>query len=282
MKENQISFTAMMTAYIRGTHSKYANHKIFNDFLAYDLIPEEQKKLIEEIMPKEALMNSTASITRSRYTEDCLMKAIKAGVEQYVILGAGLDTFAFRYPDLLKSLNVFELDHPATQSFKRQRVDKVGWGHPENLHYISIDFTREDIVNKLNSSLNYSALSKSFFSWLGVTMYLSKKEVYKTLANIPKATPSGSMIVFDYFSVDEFNEENISDNLQRKEKMMNKIGEPMKTGFDPTSMKQEMAELGLKVLENLSPMDIEKRYMTELNVNLKPHKNVYFALAVVE
>ena len=90
------------------------------------------------------------------------------------------------------------------------------------------------------------------------------------------------MIVFDYFSVDEFNEENISDNLQRKEKMMNKIGEPMKTGFDPTSMKQEMAELGLKVLENLSPMDIEKRYMTELNVNLKPHKNVYFALAVVE
>ena len=79
-------------------------------------------------------------------------------------MGAGLDTFAFRYPDLLKSLNVFELDHPATQSFKRQRVDKVGWGHPENLHYISIDFTREDIVNKLNSSLNYSALSKSFLA----------------------------------------------------------------------------------------------------------------------
>lgn len=282
MKENQISFTAMMTAYIRGIHSKYANHKIFNDFLAYDLIPEEQKKLIEEIMPKEALMNSTASITRSRYTEDCLMKAIETGVEQYVILGAGLDTFAFRYPDLLKSLNVFELDHPATQSFKRQRVDKVGWTHPKNLHYISIDFTREDIVNKFNSSLYYSALSKSFFSWQGVTMYLSKEEVYKTLANIPKVTSSGSMIVFDYFSVDEFNEETTSTDLKKKEKMMNKIGEPMKTGFDPASMKQEMAELGLNLLENLSPTDIEKRYMTGLNVNLKAHKNVYFALAVVE
>lgn len=282
MKKNQISFTATMTAYIRGVHSKYANLKIFNDFLAYDLIPEQQKNLIEQIMPKEALMNSTAPIIRSRYTEDCLMKAVKNGVEQYVILGAGLDTFAFRYPDLLKTLNVFEVDHPATQSFKRQRVEEMGWSHPENLHYISIDFTREDIVNKFNQSPNYSALSKSFFSWQGVTMYLSKEEVYKTFDNISKVAPSGSMIVFDYFSIDEFNEETSSTDLQKKEQMMNKIGEPMKTGFDPTNMKQEMAKLGLNLLENLSPMDIEKRYMTGLNGNLKAHKNVYFALAVVK
>ncbi|ASK64141.1 SAM-dependent methyltransferase [Virgibacillus phasianinus] len=294
MKENQISFTAMMTAYIRGIHSKYTNPKIFNDCLGYDLIPEEQKNRIEQTMPKEALMHSTASITRSRYTEDCLMKAIENGVEQYVILGAGLDTFAYRYPDLLKSLHVFELDHPATQNFKRQRVDELGWNHPDNLHYISIDFTRdnlhyisidftrEDIVTKFNSSLNYSVLSKSFFSWQGVTMYLSKEEVYKTLTNLSKVTPAGSMIVFDYFSVDEFNEETTSTNLQKKENMMNKIGEPMKTGFDPASMKEEMAELGLNLLENLSPVDIKKRYMTGLNENLQAHKNVYFALAEVE
>ncbi|MDY0393928.1 ATP-binding cassette domain-containing protein [Virgibacillus halophilus] len=138
-----------------------------------------------------------------------------------------------------------------------------------------IDVTR-------NESPNYSALAKSFFSWQGVTMYLSKEEGYQTLNNISKVAPSGSMVVFDYFSIDEFHEETTSTDLLKKEQMMNKLGEPMKTGFDPTSMQPKMAKLGLDLVENLSPMDIEKRYMTGLNENLKAHKNVYFARAVVK
>jgi len=134
MKENQASFTALMVAYMRAYHAIHNNPKIFDDFLAYDLIPEEKRALIEQHFTGTTQLNSsegTASrsdqktlsaylmqatnvIGRARYTEDTLEKAIKSGVKQYVILGAGMDTFAFRRPDLMERLEVFEIDHPAT------------------------------------------------------------------------------------------------------------------------------------------------------------------------
>jgi methyltransferase (TIGR00027 family) len=106
----------MMIAYMRAYHTMNDTDKIFDDFLAYDLIPEEKRILIEQHLNCDNLMQTTnIPLSRARYTEDTLEKAIKQGVKQYIILGAGMDTFAFRRPDLMERLEVFEIDHPATQ-----------------------------------------------------------------------------------------------------------------------------------------------------------------------
>ena len=118
MKDNQASFTAMKIAYMRAYHAIHSNPKIFDDFLACDLVPEEKRALIEQHLNCDNLMQATISLlSRARYTEDTLEKAIRRGVKQYVILGAGMDTFAFRRSELMERLEVFEIDHPATQEF---------------------------------------------------------------------------------------------------------------------------------------------------------------------
>src|SRR5208283_2973360 len=141
MKDNQVSFTALSVAYMRAYHTMRDTQKIFDDFLAYDLIPKEKRELIEQYLIKDYLnldtelngsehatslldniatstrfMQAINSVTsRARYTEDTLEKIVRQGVKQYVILGAGMDTFAYRRPDLMEYLDVFEIDHPATQ-----------------------------------------------------------------------------------------------------------------------------------------------------------------------
>ena len=162
MERNQVSITALSIAYTRGYHAMYDEPKILNDFLAWKLFKENEleimaehyAKFIESLDPERASTcpdETTAlawsmqavggpPLARARYTEDCLKEAVKQGVQQYVILGAGLDTFAYRHPDILGNLQVFEVDHPATQEFKRRRLSEVGWVKPEHLHFVPMDF----------------------------------------------------------------------------------------------------------------------------------------------
>jgi len=211
MKENQASFTALMVAYMRAYHSTHETPKIFDDFSAYDLIPEEKRSLIEQYLtPWVKQVNDSEGIelcfnqkmiseflikginnvaSRARYAEDNLAKAIQQGVKQYVILGAGMDTFAFRRPEMLEKLEVFEVDHPATQEFKLHRLAELGWKHPAKLHFIPIDFTKESLVTALTSSSFYNPSVKSFFSWLGVTYFLTRDEVFTTFRSIREIAP---------------------------------------------------------------------------------------------
>ena len=108
------------------------------------------------------------TLGRSRYTEDSLEKAVEQGVKQYVILGAGFDTFAFRCPEILEKLQVYEVDHPATQAFKRSRLAEAGWELPPQLHFVPVDFEQESLAEALTRS-SYDPQAPSFFSWLGVT-----------------------------------------------------------------------------------------------------------------
>ena len=133
MKKDKGSFSAIMTAYMRAYHAKHDNPKIFDDFLAYSLIPDDIRAQIEENLDKPlistfskssdsdqpitmaSLIQTTNPISRARYVEDTLEKAVRQGVKQYIILGAGMDTFAFRRRELMEFLEVFEVAHPATQ-----------------------------------------------------------------------------------------------------------------------------------------------------------------------
>lgn len=302
MKENQASFSAMTTAYIRAYHSMNDTPKIFDDFLAYRLIPQEVRELIEQGLTKEkqfndsertapisdqtttfaSLMKATNVLSRARYTEDTLEKVVKQGVKQYVILGAGMDTFAFRRPELMERLEVFEVDHPATQNFKLLRLADLGWEHPARLHFIPIDFTKENLATALNRSSSYDPKVKSFFSWLGVTMYLTREEVFATLRSIADIAPSGSAVVFDYFDTDAFIPEKSSSEMQKKQEVFNNLGEKMITGFNPSTLAEDIASIGLSLYENLSPEDIEERYFQGRKDGHHAPEHGHFAYAIVE
>lgn len=293
MKENQVSLTAIMTAYIRSYHAMNDTPKIFNDFLAHQLIPEERRILIEQGFTNALQLKSNSDeattlrlllqtiglpnvISRSRYTEENLEQAVEQGVQQYVILGAGMDTFAFRRPELLEKLRVFEVDHPATQAFKRNRLAELGWKIPQNLHFVPVDFSKENLTDALKG-LSYDSQTKSIFSWLGVTMYLSQDEVFSTLHSITDIAPVGSMVIFDYFAPVE-----ATPHMQEMRNDLPKIGEPIKTSFDPSTLALDLSSLGFRLHENLSPSDIQKRYFQGITDSYYANEYVHFMSAMVE
>jgi methyltransferase (TIGR00027 family) len=225
-------------------------------------------------------INNVAS--RARYAEDHLEKAIKQGVKQYVILGAGMDTFAFRRPEMLEKLEVFEVDHPATQEFKLHRLAELGWKHPAKLHFIPIDFTKESLVTALTSSSFYDPDVKSFFSWLGVINFLSRDEAFATLRSITEIAPTGSLVVFDYLDTDAFIPEKMSPQMREFKDFLLKIDEPIITGFNPATLAEEFACLGFQLHENLSPDDINGCYLQGCTDGYHAQEYGHFACAVVE
>jgi methyltransferase (TIGR00027 family) len=280
----------------------YDTLKIFDGSLAYHLIPEEKRARIEKILIKakqindlertelcseqttisESLIRSPNILSRARYTEDTLEKAVRQGIKQYVILGAGMDTFAFRRPEMLGQLEVFEVDHPATQAFKILRLAELGWKHPAKLHFIPIDFTKESLETALTRSSSYDPGAKSFFSWLGVTMYLTPDEVYATFRSITKLAPTGSIIVFDYLDCDVFTLERPSTEMQKKQNFLRNIGEPMITGFNPSTLADNLKNFKFRLIENLNSADIEKRYFQGRTDGYHASKHGHFAYATVE
>ena len=272
--------------------------------LAYRLLTKEESALFDQFMMRglqlyaperaasfsdqatalawfmRAVTGPSNTLSRSRYTEDSLEEAVSQGVQQYVILGAGMDTFAFRRPDMVEQLQVFEVDHPATQAFKRRRIAEVGWEQPAQLQFVPVDFTQENLVTALTHS-SYDSQSLSFFSWLGVTMYLTRDVVFDTLRTFADVAPAGSIVIFDYIDTDAFVPERVAKRLQVEMDYLRQVGEPLITGFNPSTLALELARLGLRLHENLSPTDIEKRYFQGGKSGYYPCEHVYIAWAVV-
>ncbi|MEN6326919.1 MAG: SAM-dependent methyltransferase, partial [Syntrophomonas sp.] len=220
------------------------------------------------------------SVSRSRYTEDSLVEEVSKGVKQYLILGAGMDTFAFRCPELLEKLQVFEVDYPATQAFKRQRLTELGWEIPKQLYFVPVDFTHQRLDEELKYS-SYDPKAPGFFNWLGVTYYLSRETVFDTLRMVAGIAPKGSTIIFDYLDTDAFDHAKVAPRGQWFLWSHN-AGEKMRSGFDPSTLSHDLAALGLRLEENLSPSDIEKLYFQGHPGKYHAQEHVHFACAVVE
>ena len=301
MEENKVSLTALITTFTRAYHAMHDVPKIFDDFLAYHMFTQEEyinmgRNLTEAIKffnPERALscpdestalawmiQTLSATLSRARYTEDILKTTVKQGVEQYVILCAGMDTFAFRHPEL-KNLKVFEVDHPATQSFKRRRLDELGWKYPAQLHFVPVDFTKKNLATSLKCS-SYDLQTLTFFSWLGVTPYLTRDVVFATLRSIADISPAGSTIIFDYLDTNAFDSEKAAKRVQKGIEITRNIGEPMITGFDPSSLAADLASLGLRLHENLSPSKIEGRYFRGRTDGYHASEHIHYAWVVVD
>jgi methyltransferase (TIGR00027 family) len=193
---------------------------------------------------------------RSRYAEDELAQSVRGGVRQYVILGAGLDTFAYRNP---YSARVFEVDHPATQAWKRERLEDGGIALPDNLTFVALDFETRTIADGLREA-GYDPGVPTFFSWLGVTPYLTPEAVTSTLRFIASASV-GSAVVFDYLVSPSLLTPAQRATFDRLAHWADSDGEPWRTFFDPESLKEDLPAMGFGQAENLGLPEINARYL---------------------
>ena len=201
MESNKASTTAWAVAMARAAHAKYHAPPIFDDSLVLSLIDPQFQPMLEYFAPPEqadATYNNRAYIAfRQRYQEQCLADSYASGVRQYVILGAGLDSYAFRQSAQLPQLQIFEVDFPATQQQKRERIAALGWDWPANLVFAPCDFNRDDLLDALVNS-GFDPMQPAYFAWMGVTVYLPKSTVEETLARLLQLSPTGSCIAMEY------------------------------------------------------------------------------------
>lgn len=303
MQTDRASITALITAYARAYHAAHDSPKIFDDFLVDRFFsPEEHasfdQNLAQTLMlvdpdlaltsPDQAtalarviqVHNGPVTLSRSRFTEDSLEEAVRQGVQQYVILGAGFDTFAFRRSDLLERLRVFEVDHPATQAEKRRRIEKAEWRIPKQLHFIAVDFNKENLTEALSNSM-YDPERPSFFSWQGVTYYLAREVVLTTLREIARMAGKNNLIVFDYIDADAFHPEKAGRRIRLMQEIAKMVGESMQTGFTQELLSVELADTGWQLLENLAPSEIEAGYFQNRSDQYHAFEHFHFAKAKI-
>ena len=300
MEPNKASMTALVSAYARAYHALYDEPKVFDDTLARQILTDEQFAGISGHMaqgisffnPDEAhLYPDTASalqwviqtqiaphiLARSRYAEDRLAEVVASGVGQYVILGAGYDTFSFRKPEALSSLRVFEVDHPATQAAKAGRIKALGWEIPSSLCFVPFDFSGEGLGQALTAS-GYDPAMPVFFSWLGVTYYLTRDEITRTLADISSISSPGSSIVFDYPD-DGLFDENAPSRVRRMVALAAASGEPMRMALTRADLTAILDQAGYRIREHLTPADIESRYFSGRIDAYHAFENIHFIQA---
>jgi methyltransferase (TIGR00027 family) len=197
-------------------------------------------------------------VARSRFAEDHLEEAAAKGVRQYVVLGAGLDTFAYRNP--YADVRVFEVDYPATQAWKRWLLEAAGVAIPETLTFAPVDFERDTLAAGL-ANAGFRANEPTFFSWLGVTPYLAEVTVLATLRWIAGNCPQNG-VAFDYTVPRAslgFLHRLAFDALAAK---VAGVGEPFVGFFDPKKLAQELEKMGFHHLEDLGAKEINARYFS--------------------
>ena len=259
MHEKRPSRTAERVALRRAAHQLLDRPPVFEDPLALAMVGgEEAERLAAELeasSPRSRFLRAFMA-ARSRFAEDELGHAIRRGVRQYVILGAGLDTFAYRNP--CAGLRVFEVDHPATQAWKRRRLVSAGIAPPRSLKLVPVDFERQHFPDALEHA-GFSRAETAFFSWLGVTPYLAQETVLETLQSII-AISAENGVVFDYVlprsSLDPPNQAAF-DGLAGR---VAAAGELFRGFFNPEELALALRKRGFCHIEDLDTGEINARY----------------------
>ncbi|GAK59707.1 putative methyltransferase [Candidatus Vecturithrix granuli] len=253
------SRTAIRTAYIRAAHQLLdAPPRILEDPLAVTLLgPAAVQRIndtVESYQTPERRALRAHVVLRSRFAEDQLATAVQRGVTQYIILGAGFDTFAFRQPVWAQPLQILEVDHAGTQTTKRTQLAAMGITIPENTNFATINFEHESLRDDL---LRYhiSLDEPTFFSWLGVTMYLKEDAIDAVLKSIA-TFPAGSEIVLTFAPPP-------GDSPSPFDQRAAKLGEPWVSYFEPDTLETKLRGAGFSSVEFLSPKEAEDRYFRQ-------------------
>jgi methyltransferase (TIGR00027 family) len=255
MQIGQPSRTAQRAAAHRALHQLIEQGRIFHDPLAVRILGESPGALEAAAAPAQRGMRLFIA-ARSRFAETAVAAAASRGVDQLVVLGAGLDTFAYRNPHA--RLRVFEVDHPATQAWKRQRLAEADIATPLSLSFAPVDFERVSLADGLKAA-GFDDSAPTVFSWLGVVPYLTEQAVFATLGFIA-GLARGSEVVFTYSDPPESMSVEHAAAHERRADRVAALGEPWLTTFTPTTLHPRLRALGFGQIEDLGPTEISILY----------------------
>jgi methyltransferase (TIGR00027 family) len=261
MIEGRRSATAERVAMRRAAHQLYDEPIIFADPLAFRILSDEAAEQVRAGLEPENQVPWARGLrafvaARSRFAEDELAKAYAAGVRQYVVLGAGLDTFAYRNP--FADLAVFEVDFPDTQAWKRARLEHAGIQIPESMRFAAVDFEQHSLSDGLREG-GFRSDEPALFAWLGVVPYLTRPAAFATLTFIA-GLPQGSGVVFDYSIPREMMGERERDAFDNLAARVARAGEPFRLFFAPNQLAMDLRDLGFSTLEDLDVEAIRARW----------------------
>ncbi len=260
MTTRERSRTAIAAASLRAAYQVFESGRVFSDPLALRILGIDD----QHIRATEELQRSLRDIrffvaARSRLAEDELRRAVETRqVGQLVILGAGLDTFGYRNPygDRLK---VFEVDHPATQAWKKKQLSKVGIEVPSTVTFVPVDFEHESLADCLRNA-GFSREIRTYFMWLGVVPYLTQQSIKTTLSFIA-GHPGGSEVIFDYGEPANATEPELREQYEELAKRAAAAGEPFLSYFLPEELRDQLLSLGFDHIEDLDIATIQTRLL---------------------
>jgi methyltransferase (TIGR00027 family) len=256
MQTGRASRTALGVANRRAVHQLLDRPPVLNDPIAVRILGPQFEIDHERQKHPAARAFRAFMAARSRYVEDNLATAVESGVTQYVVLGAGLDTFAYRNP--FPQLRVFEVDFPATQEWKRGLLQAANIPEPANLTYVPLDFEHRTLNEGLTEA-GLNAKLPAFFGWLGVVPYLTLP-AFRSTIDLVAAMPAGSGISFDY----ALSAEDLSPARQKQREALAArvatVGEPFKLFFRSEQLENELRSAGFQRIEQLDTQDVNQRY----------------------
>ena len=284
MVNERESVTAKICAFVRAWHSNRSRSKIYDDYLAYDMLGKEEYDSIYELIScgldgsqqfsredtEQIIIEYFAPIPLSRihFSESRLAHfAEKHGRVQYVICGAGSDTFSFRNGN--ENIEVFEIDHPDTQRYKLEKIQELEWISRPNVHFVPVDFEKERMCDKLLEA-GFDPEKKTFFSILGVTYYLTLDVFTDTLRQMSELSSLGSEVVFDY----PIKTGTFPRRVEKLEEITEALGEVMRGGYDYNEVSRALYALGFQIDTYMPPEKIQREYFEGRKDGLKAFENV--------
>ena len=279
------SVTAKLCAFARAWHANHDREKIFDDHLAFDLMGKEEYDAMYEMVSRgfggfsepvsrddtEQIITEYITpipLSRIHFAEKRLHSFIeKFGKIQYVICGAGSDTFLFRNDN--PDIEIFEIDHPDTQRYKLERIRQLEWKIRKNVHFVPVDFEKERMSDQLLKA-GFDPQKPTFFSILGVTYYLTLDVFSDTLSQIADLSVPGSTVVFDYpMKTGIFPE-----RIYRLEQITATLGEHMRGGYDYNEVSRALYALGFQIDTYLKPAKVQAEYFDGRSDRMKAFENV--------
>ena len=269
MQNGEASLTALVAAGHRAAHQALEGGLVFADSLAIRILGRDAEEAIAVAKGRPERRSLRLFVAmRSRFAEDSARRAIEAGVRQILVLGAGLDTFAYRL-EPIGDLRVFELDHPATQRDKRARLAAAGLAEPPHVCYVAHDFEHGDMREALTAG-GLGVARRTFVLWLGVTPYLTEEAVYSTLDAFARF-PGGAEVVFDYANPPHtISDEGVRDFHHAMAARVAQSGEPFRCHLETLELHERARALGFVEIEDLDRAALVERFLPHLQLKPRP------------
>lgn len=271
--------SAIVCAALRAHHFLFDEHPVFVDPYALELTTDEYRRMhaegrLQAHFARPGFRRVQAHVLgRGRYGEEALEIAMDGGAEQYVLLGAGLDSFVLRRPELLERLRVFEVDLPATQAYKRARLETLGFqGHPR-VELLAADL-RETGVDRVLATASFDPGRVTFFLWLGVVAYLTRDAVLDSLRAVRACCAPGSRVLLDYPVLPELLDDDGRELAREVSAETERQGEARRVKHDPHVLQESVRGLGYAIVEDLAPADMEARWFAGRTDGLHPFREL--------